>query len=135
MRGIGAAKTILPPRWGSLFYRIQRGLIPPPMLYRPYRANHDSAFYITGVPPPPMLCRPYRANHYTTFYITGANAPAYAVSPLQGLFLIAQEIADQVRNEEGKSGISGGKSRISGARLQGGNQGRNENPSLVSSME
>ena len=64
MRGIGAAKTILPPRWGSLFYRIQRGFTPPPMFYRPYRANHDSAFYITGV-----------------------HTPAYALSPLQGYII------------------------------------------------
>ena len=92
-------------------------------------------FTSRGLKPPPMLCRPYRANHYTTFYITGVNTPAYALSPLQGLFLIAQEIADQVRDEGDKSGISGGKSRISGARLQGGNQGRNEKPSLFSSME
>ena len=66
----------------------------------------------------------YRGGPFTH----GGYAPAYAVSPLQGLFLIAQEIADQVRDEEGKS-------KISGARLQGGNQGRNEKPSLLSSME
>ena len=35
MRGIGAAKTILPPRWGSLFYRIQRGLTPPAYVLSP----------------------------------------------------------------------------------------------------
>ena len=66
----------------------------------------------------------YRGGPFTH----GGYAPAYAVSPLQGLFLIAQEIADQVRDEEGKS-------KISGARLQGGNQGRNEKPSQNSSME
>ena len=64
MKGIGAAKTILPPRWGSLFYRIQRGLTPPPMFCRPYRANHKSAFYITGV-----------------------HTPAYVLSPLQGYII------------------------------------------------
>ena len=38
----------------------------------------------TGVPPPPMFCRPYRANHKSTFYITGVHTPAYVLSPLQG---------------------------------------------------
>jgi len=64
MRGIGAAKTILPPRWGSLFYRIQRGFTPPP-----------------------LFCRPYRANHKSTFYITGVHTPAYVLSPLQGYII------------------------------------------------
>ena len=43
----------------------------------------------------------YRGGPFTH----GGYAPAYAVSPLQGLFLIAQEIADQVRDEEIKSGM------------------------------
>ncbi len=69
-----------------------RGLTPPPMLYRPYGANHNSTLYtlhgayaprlcsiaptgliITlhsygGLRTPPMLCRPYGANHNSTLY-------------------------------------------------------------------
>ena len=44
-----------------------RGLTPPPMLYRPYGANHG-------------------ANHNSTLY-TGVDTPAYAVSPLTGLII------------------------------------------------
>ena len=41
----------------------------------------------TGVHTPPMFCRPYRANHDSAFYITGVHTPAYVLSPLQGYII------------------------------------------------
>ena len=39
-----------------------------------------------GLRTPPILCRPYGANHNSTLY-TGVDTPAYTVSPLTGLII------------------------------------------------
>jgi len=49
-----------------------------------YKILHSS---LRGLAPPPMLCRPYRANILGEYPFTGVNTPAYAVSPLQGCFI------------------------------------------------